>query len=439
MAGATRRSLVPGGQASMTSRHSGGWGSAVAKQVAVKNFGLVMLSFVLRLAAGMLVMVLMARVFGRSQFGHFVYWMAIATLVTVPVNFGLGTYVLREIGIHRSRYHPVMAAALTAKLLIAGAVLACSALACALLPPADALVFGLLVLAQLFDSFGEFFNLGFRRDGQFRAEALTAVATSLLHLALMGLAIALPGTVLWAAAAFALSRAIGLLLLAWRSMAATGVVRPAPLRSVAPLLRATLAYGGELALFTAYSQADTLLVNSVLGSAGVGLYQAGMKLVDGICRLAPVLAQFVLPTLSSRQGDPQAFRRAAWGVMGLMGGIGLAGAALLWAGAGAITHQLYGPQYSALQALLPLFGAVLLLRFLETGVGLILVAQGQQQRKVWLVALQLLLVISAGYPALQHFGLVGWQLVVIAGLVLVLVLYGLLCRRALVPVQQPTS
>lgn len=388
-----------------------------------------MLSFALRLAAGMLVMVGMARMFGRADFGHFVYWMAVATLTTVPVNFGFGTYVLRQIGVSRNYYHPVMAAALTAKLLFAALVLAGCTLACALLPPADALVFGLLVLAQLFDSFGEFFNLGFRRDGHYRAEAATAVATSLLHLAFMGVAIGLLGSVVWAAAAFAVSRAIGLVVVALRSMARAGAVRPAPLCSVPALLRATWAYGGELALSTSYSQVDTLLVNAVLGSAGVGLYQAGMKLVDGACRLAPVLAQFVLPALAKRQDDPPAFRSVARRVMALMGGIGLACAALLWAGAGVITHKLYGPQYSALEALLPLFGAVLLLRFLETGLGLILVARGQQHRKVWLVALQLFLVIGAGYPALQQFGLAGWQLAVIAGLVLVLLLYGMLSRR----------
>jgi len=409
----------------------------VIKQSAIKNLSLVLVSFVLRLAAGMLVMVFMARLFGRAEFGHFVYWLAVATLVTVPVNFGLGTYVLREIGIDRTRYHPVMGAALTTKLLIGAAVTLGCLLACALLPVADAAVFGLLALAQLFDSFGEFFNLGFRRDNRFQAEAQTAVATSLLHLCVMAVAVGLAGSALYAAAGFALSRGIGLLVLALRSAAATGQVKPAPLGTVPPLLRATWAYGGELALFTAYSQVDTLLVNSVLGAAGVGLYQAGMKLVEGVCRLAPVLAQFVLPSLAARHTDAQSFNRFAARVVGVMGSIGLLGGAVLAFGAEPLALRVYGTQYAGLAPLLPLFGAILVLRFLETAFGLLLVARGRQNTKVWLVAGQLLFVIGAGYPALHSAGLMGWQWAVVAGLVLVLILYGVFVRLAPAQQQQP--
>lgn len=394
-----------------------------------RGLALVLLSFVLRLAAGLMVMVFMARAFGPTEFGQFVYWLAVATLVTVAVNMGLGTYVLREIGIEKNRYHAVMGAALSAKLVISAVVLLGCALACLVLPTADAWIFALLALAQLFDSFGEFFNLGFRRDGRYQGEALTAVLTSVLHLVCMGVAVAVWGHVLQAALAFALSRGVGLVMIAWRSMAVTGLVCPAPLRQVPQLLRATWAYGGELALNTAYSQVDTLLVNSVLGISGVGLYQAGMKMVDGVSRLAPVFAQFVLPTLASHRNSKQRFRRSALRVMSWMGAIGLVGGGLLIFFAEAIGSKLYGNQYSSLTALMPLFAALLCLRYLETACGLLLVARGMQHIKVWLVAVQFMIVLGFGYPALQRFGIPGWQWCVVGGLLVVISMYGLLLRR----------
>lgn len=394
-----------------------------------RGLALVLLSFVLRLAAGLLVMVFMARAFGPTEFGQFVYWLAVATLVTVAVNMGLGTYVLREIGIEKNRYHAVMEAALSAKLVISAVVVLGCAVACLGLPPDDAWIFALLALAQLFDSFGEFFNLGFRRDGRYQSEALTAVVTSVLHLACMGIAVAVWGDALQAALAFALSRGVGLGIIAWRSMAVTGPVRPAPLRKVQPLLRATWAYGGELALNTGYSQVDTLLVNSVLGISGVGLYQAGMKLVDGVCRLAPVVAQFVLPTLASHRYNKQRFRRSALRVMALMGGIGIVGGGLLIFFAQTIGSKLYGDQYSSLAALMPLFAALLCLRYIETACGLLLVARGMQHIKVWLVAVQFMIVLGLGYPALQRYGIPGWQWCVIGGLSVVISMYALLLRR----------
>ena len=408
----------------------------MSKSAGARNLGLVLASFVLRLAAGMLVMVFMARALGRSEFGNFAYWLAVATLLTVLVNLGLGTYVLREIGIDRQRYGPVMGAALTTKLLVTGAVLLLAAAAWPWLPAGDAAIFSLLVLAQLFDSFGEFFNLGFRRDGQFRAEALTAVFTSLLHLALMALAIFNAPQALHCALAFAASRALGMLLIAWRSMATTGLVRPAGWRAVPPLLRSSWAYSGELFLNTAYGQVDSLLVNLVLGVSGVGLYQAGMKLVDGASRLAPVMAQFVLPTLTARQHDPARFRRTAWLVVGLMAGLGALGGLVLALGANLIVTHLYGAQYEGLRVLLPWFGAVLALRYAETAIGLVLVARGLQARKVWLVAAQLLLVTALGYPALHSAGLSGWLEAVAAAWLAVILMYLVLWQRSTSPAPQ---
>jgi len=393
------------------------------------GLSLVFLSYLLRLAAGMAVMVFAARQLGPTEFGRFIYWLAWATLATVPVNLGLGTYVLREIGLDKHRYAGVMGVALTTKLLLLAVVLLVACGVMAQLPAVDVGILGCLVVAQACDGFGEFFNLGFRRDAQYQAEARCAVVTTCWHLVVMGAAIAWGGLAWHAALGFAVSRALGTAFTIWRSVAVAGPVWPAALRQVPGLLRATWAYAGELGLNTLLGQVDTLLVNHVLGPAGVGLYQAGMKLVDGACRLAPVMAQYLLPTLAAHRSDARQFRQTAWRSLGLVMGLGLLASAVLVTAGDMLAHRLYGERYQALAALMPLFALVLALRFLETGLGLLLVAAGLQGQKVWLVALQLVVLVGAGYPALRSAGLVGWQVTVAASLALVLTLYAGLLRR----------
>ena len=396
----------------------------------IRNLSLLMFSFILRLAAGMLVLVLMARIQGPDLFGRFAYWLAVATLVAVPVNFGLSTYLLREIGVQRERFHALMSAALTLKLIVVAVVMIGACMALPWLDPEADLLFIALLIAQLCDSFGEFFNLGFRRDNRFTDEAKTAVATSSLHLCLVGGVLLFHGSLAFATLAFCLSRAVGCWYIRQRSAAAVGIIRPAALAQVPTLFRGSWAYAGELLLFTAYAQADTLIVKAVLGPAGVGLYQAGMRLVEGACRLAPVFAQYVLPSLSAHAADPKRFMRRVLRVLGIFGAIGVLGGLTLALNADFIANVLYGKEFSALVPLLPWFGVLLVLRYLETAGGLIIVAKGLQSVKIWIVAAQLIYVLAVGPYALNHWGLIGWQINVIFSLCLVLCAYTVLLLSA---------
>jgi hypothetical protein len=72
---------------------------------------------------------------------------------------------------------------------------------------------------------------------------------------------------------------------------------------------------------------------------------------------------------------------------------------------------------------MPLFGLILFLRFIETGVGLLLVAKNLQSIKVWLVALQLIFMLCGGFYMLNIMGLKGWQCLNIVSLASLLIAY----------------
>ncbi|MFG6443434.1 lipopolysaccharide biosynthesis protein [Roseateles sp. LKC17W] len=387
----------------------------------VGGFLFVLMGNVLRLGAGLLVIVLLARALGPEGFGTFAYALALASMAIVLLNFGLGTAVLRQFGANPGGKPQALAEALTAKLLLLAPLLLASLLGVWLMPGSARLVFAALLLAQVAESFSETYQLAFRAGSKFKDEAHTASVAAVLHIGVMAAAVWASPEALHCAGAFLLSRCLGLAL---TMRAAQRAYQPLGLSSVGAAwrcLRSAWAYAVEFALSTANTQLDSVLIQGQLGVRAVGLYQAGMKLVQGVSRLAPILALYLLPRLT--RGVQAGSSRQSLLTLGVFGTIGVAAGAVLALGAGPLTRLLFGAGFADLAALLPWFGLLLALRFVETGAGLVLVAANLQRIKVWLVALQLLVLVGGGLWALAHWGLLGWLWVAIGSTVLLLALY----------------
>jgi O-antigen/teichoic acid export membrane protein len=377
----------------------------------LSGFLLALCGHVLRLASGMVVFIVLARELGPSGFGIFSFWLAIATLLTIPVNFGFATMVLRSFGAESERAVATLGEILAAKSVLALGVGAACLFALPWLSTASALVFLCLLSAQFAESFSEFYNLSFRVNANFRGETITASFVSAFHLVVMLVAVWLRPGVTVAASVFMVSRIVGLFVVrahAAKSLRAVGSVRCGSFASVPVTLRRAWAYALELGLFTLHSQFDSVIVKAMLGVHWLGIYQSGMKLVQGASRIAPVFAQVLLPELARSAGDAAQFRRLATRTAGTFVLVGGAGCALLTVGGAPLTLALFGSSYLSLVPLLGAFGVFLLLRFAETGVGLLLVARNLQGIKVWLVGLQIGVLLGAAWPVMRAHGLEGW-------------------------------
>lgn len=396
-----------------------------------KGFLLALTGHALRLGSGMLVFVVLARTLGPTGFGEFSYWLAIATLLTIPVNYGFGTMVLHSFGNAPEQAQRTMNEVLTARLALGGGALLVGACVLPWLSLHAAALFAALLLAQACESFNELYTLGFRAKSQFREETITASMVSAWHIVVMVTVAVWLRDAVAAAVAFAASRFSGMLLTRLRCHRYFGAVHVAPLGTTPQTLRRSWAYALELGLFTTYSQLDSLIINTFMGPTVLGMYQAGMKLNQGAARIAPVLAQILLPELSRRAaaGHGHDFRRYAMRTVGVFAGIGAAGAAVLMVDPSWLAAHLFGKQYAGLASLLPLFGCMLFVQFVETGAGLTLVARGLQAKKVWLVAAQLVVLLSAGAYFLRQHGLPGWQLTNIASVAALVLAYGWLHRQ----------
>ena len=403
------------------------------------GFCLVMGSYCLRVGAGTVVFIVIARMLGPAAFGHFAYWLALATLLAMPVNFGFNALVLRSFGAAPERALSLMAEIQLAKLMLACLPLMLVALGWLWLPVADAAMLSLLSLGQVCESFAEFYLLGFRRRPDYVEESKAASVSAALHMAIMGVTIWQWPDALHAAAGFACSRAIGMLFTRQRCVRCCGKIGVPAMATVRASLQAAWAYALELGLFTVHAQVDSLFINAALGPAALGIYQAGVKLVQGIARFAPVWAQALLPGLARQRGSA-GFKREAGRVMLSFALAGAFSGVLLAMVGAVIVHMLFGDAFATLADLLPLFGAMLFLRIAETGTGVVLVASGLQHKKVWLVGLQLTGMLVAGWPVLVMAGLRGWQWLTIASLMALITMYWRVLssvREAGVQIQAP--
>lgn len=379
----------------------------------------------LRLGAGMATFVVMARLLGPQHFGVVMLWLSVATLIALLGNYGFTPYLLRELGARPQATAGLLSQVLTAKLVLVLALLLPALLAMPWLSPAQRWLLLAMLLAQLADGLAEVFNVGLRATGRFALEARLTGGVALAQLLLVAVGVWLWPTPACAAGAYLATRLGALLASGVLLRRQVAGVWPASLAQGLTALRAARAYAADTVLQSLLGQVDSLVLNHYVGPAAVGVYQAGLRLFNGGAQAAPILANVLLPQASAAFAHTEGGRfggeaaRLQWSFMAVGAGFGL----VLALAAQPLTALLFGPQFSALAAVLPWLGLLFHVRFFAASWGVVLTAAGAQrfraQANVAMWALTAALV-----PALvPTWGPTGWVMALVAGHVLLAVAY----------------
>ncbi|MDO9283974.1 MAG: oligosaccharide flippase family protein [Aquabacterium sp.] len=352
-----------------------------------RNFLYTAVSVGSRLLVGLLLFLLLARLWGPAQFGLFSFVFSVSALLALLVDFGFAVYLLREVAARPDEAARLIAEAFRAKLslmLVAIALLISVGFAVgpAALPP---VLVAPLFLAALAMSFSDFFVAPLRALGRFDLEAGLVTLANALQFVLAGAVAWLGGTPTQVGWAMVASRCV-YLALAWRT--ARKVVPLLRLRdpvAAGPLatLRRAWPYGVDGMLSTAWNQLDVVAVRMLFGTQAVGLYSAGQKIVLGVGALAPVVGNVMIPRLAraSAQLDVRLWRIAGK-TAALLLTIGALFAIPLLFWPREVATLLFGKNFADLRTLLPLFGVVLLIRFSGAAAGVLITAVGYQAKRV---------------------------------------------------------
>lgn len=389
----------------------------------IRNIGWMGASTALRLGFGFLTFVVLARTLGPHEFGEFMLWLSVATLLALISNYGLTPYLLREIGAAPATARLRMAEVLTAKLILAAVVLVFGLSALYWLPRSSAVVFSLLLVTQLADSLTEFLNVGFRATDRFDQEArLTTVSVCVQFFTVLAAVYWTPDAT-HAAAAFLLSRLMVLALTANAQRKFFKGLHPASAREGIAVMLRTRSYAVDFGFQSLFGNVDGLVLTHLVGPAANGIYQAGMRLFNGGAQAATIVSTVFLPRAAAAVADPLRFRQETGRVHWVFLAVGLSFGLCLAIMSHQLVRLLYGEAYAELASLLPWLGLLFCIRLFASSWGMLLTSAGAQRYRAVANGSQWVLVALLVPPVVAYCGAVGWVICLCAGSFVLGVLY----------------
>lgn len=384
-----------------------------------------------RLLTNVALFVFMARYWSVSEFGEFIYIYTAATIASLIVDFGFTQSILRDIGISKKQEGAILKKVIRAKLVLSFFLLFVSVLAVMYLKLQmyQVFLFFVILTTCVLTSFSESMNAVYRGIDKYHYETAITFISNCIYFSVLMMVLILGGGAKNVALGMLLCKAIQLALSCTiyrfiddKQMGAFN------LKKTIVDIRNNTAFGVDAFLTNLVTSIDTVIVGYLLGHNSVGIYQAGMRLLQGANTGAQVLSNVYLPSLSRQTGDDRRLGiliERLYFKMLLLGG---SGGMLFIYGAEAMTNMIYGEKYIELVKLLPLIGILLMQRYLAAAHGIVLSSLGHQSHRAFYNILSMLVFVALSVLLAPYLGVQG---VIVSLLVSILLLHALYIFRLL--------
>ena len=147
--------------------------------------------------------------------------------------------------------------------------------------------------------------------------------------------------------------------------------------------------------------------------------------MQGANTFAQVLSNVYLPPMASKTNDAPALKHLANRLFIQMLLLGAGSLLVFGFGATLITHTLYGNKFQDLSKLMPLFGLLLLFRYIAASHGVTLSAVGLQSTRVAAITAALIALFTSAYFLLPRYQLPGMLYASIIAIACLYVVYAL--------------
>ncbi len=351
-------------------------------------------------AASLLLLILAGRSLGSDGFGLLSVALAAGFVLAQGADLGLQTVIVREVAALGDAARPHVRTALGLKVGLALPVVLAMGLVALSRSGPERLIFLLLGLNALAQTFLEFAAYVFRGRQRIEVEAWLLGGSRVL-VAIAG------GLALWGSAELAvlagaislatgIAAAVALAILGRAGWLAARLPDAGARRDLARALwRQALPLGVATFLSIAYTRAAILLLSLRLDSATVGHFSAAQRLVEPAQMLPASFLAALFPAYSQAwRRERREANRLALGGGALLAAAGVAVMAALWLLAPWLMPALFGPAFAPAVPLLRWLSPALVPMFVNYGLTHYLIARGRQH---WLTGLiGLMLVLHAG-------------------------------------------
>lgn len=361
----------------------------------IRNTAFMAVSTAFRLAGNIVLFVILARILSVEDFGLVVYAFAVGRSIALIIDYGFNIKIVRDLNATIEPPATVItrlqdAKHITCVISIPVVVLA----ALVLFSSPDRAIFLSCLMAAVANSYTEFYAAALRGLNKFYKETqLMLYGNILVFVLVVGVATLTPhGTAV--GIAFCVARIIQLFIghfMLWRLFRESGrAMFSSSRRRLADAgkeLRDSIFFACDTMFSNFYLQYDTILVKFLLGVHAVGIYQAGMKIVQGASLVAQIVTNVYLPELAKALEHQDRLRALSVRVYTLMLLSFAPFGILMFIFQDTFVNTVFGPRYSALVPLMPLFGALILVRFHAAAFGLTMIAIGRQSSRVFGIVL----------------------------------------------------
>jgi O-antigen/teichoic acid export membrane protein len=375
--------------------------------------------------------IVLARALGVDRLGAYAYAMGLAGMFALLPNFGINTIVTRAFALHPETGPGVLASALRAQALLAGAVCIAIPAFAAMLPgqpiPLSYVTLAALQLALGTLSWPYLAVLG--GYARYDRVALVELAAAIIGTTFLLGAAVLYGGVVAVLVAHVLGAGIAVLVARKAAHPFRGKSEGSPAIGIGALLRQAAPFGAVAAVQSLYTRLDILLLGQMATTVALGLYSVAYKPTNMLVYFGSTVAVALFPLLAQppRPGTMVPFQRA-------MRGLGVAGPAmaLILSGlAGPLLQSLYGSEYVAAAPIFVVLAWSAAVNWLYAPLGIALQARGQE--RWWLACLMCALLLNAAgnFLAIPRWGALGAAAATLASEVVLLVLGAVLAGKTL--------
>ncbi|SDS28009.1 Membrane protein involved in the export of O-antigen and teichoic acid [Paenibacillaceae bacterium GAS479] len=314
----------------------------------------------IRMALGLVVSILMARLLGPENFGKWNYAESFFGMFLIFTTMGLDSIVVRDLVNNKSNHNELLGSAIVLKVLGTIFSIFCSSLFILLLKPDDSLVImittilSLASLFQVFDVIDYWFRAGMMSKYTVISKNMAFVISSLLKITLLLLEVPMVYIAVCANIEFLLGSALLILfyykqngaVLKWK----VSWVRVKELLSDCwPIIISSLAISIQ-------SRIDQVMIGEMLGDEAVGQYSVALRLIEVLGFIPVVIATAFSPVVTRAKlksnSDYHSTLRMVYRLMFI---VFLITAIPVFFFANLIVVILYGEEFSPAGTLLSLF------------------------------------------------------------------------------------
>lgn len=364
------------------------------------------LSSAVKLFSGVLVFLLLARVLGAEQFGRLMFAFSLANLTALPVNFGLTVYFLREGALTRDYGAQLIPKIIGLRLTIAALVASLVALVMLLLG-LDGRLYAIFLMVALVETFIELMLARLRLGAKYKDEMKLSSVQALLQIVIVvafGVYYGDPGFV---AIGFLISRVIALYA-AIKVAAGLGVfsIRPA-FDGAWALVKSSSANFYDFFVQSSLVYIDVVLLGFFSTSQQVGLYQAAMKVVQGLSQGISILVNLMLPKIS-RMMDSRVWHAKYIAIAYFVFiAVGAFLASLMLVSADFVEHELLRGDFEGFAAVFYWLAIFLLVRYFGAAGGMLLIAGGDRKIRPAVMTGAVSIVVAASCFLVPAGGAIG--------------------------------